>query len=89
MGMTKGKMANRHSPAVRAHTVRMVFKHKGSYVTQAGAIAVLAPKLGCIPQTLRKASASFAPAIGDAGITCQAAGRNTRFSESGSDPTGP
>ncbi|SFD97230.1 Transposase [Sulfitobacter brevis] len=45
-------MANRYSPEVRAPAVRMVFEHQGSYETQAGAIAVIAPKIGCIPQTL-------------------------------------
>ena len=30
----------------------MVFEHQGSYETQAGAIAAIAPKIGCIPQTL-------------------------------------
>ncbi len=50
--MTKNKMANRYSPEVRARAVRMVFEHQGSYETQAGAIAAIAPKIGCIPQTL-------------------------------------
>ena len=36
----------------RAGAVRMVFGHQGSYETQAGAIAAIAPKIGCIPQTL-------------------------------------
>ena len=52
MVMTKSKMANRYSPEVRARAVRMVFEHQGSYETQAGAIAAIAPKIGCIPQTL-------------------------------------
>ena len=50
--MTKSKKANRYSPEVRARAVRMVFEHQGSYETQAGAIAAIAPKIGCIPQTL-------------------------------------
>ena len=50
--MTKSKMANHYSPEVRARAVRMVFEHQGSYETQAGAIAAIAPKIGCIPQTL-------------------------------------
>jgi transposase len=54
MVMTKSKMANRYSPEVRARAVRMVFEHQGSYETQAGAIAAIAPKIGCIPQTLRE-----------------------------------
>jgi len=53
MVMTKSKMANRYSPEVRARAVPMVFEHQGSYETQAGAIAAIAPKIGCIPQTLR------------------------------------
>ena len=52
MVMTKSKMANLYSPEVRARAVRMVFEHQGSYETQAGAIAAIAPKIGCIPQTL-------------------------------------
>ena len=51
--MTKSKMANRYSPEIRTRAVRMVFEHQGSYETQAGAIAAIAPKIGCIPQTLR------------------------------------
>ena len=50
--MTKSKMANRYSLEVRARAVRMVFEHQGSYETQAGAIAAIAPKIDCIPQTL-------------------------------------
>lgn len=52
--MTKRKMANRYSPEVRARAVRMVLEHQGSYETQAGAIAAIAPKIGCILQTLRE-----------------------------------
>ena len=51
MVLTKSKMANRYSPEVRARAVRMVFEHPGSYETQAGTIAAIAPKIGCIPQT--------------------------------------
>ncbi len=47
-------MANRHSPEGRARAVRMVFEHQGSYETQAGAIAAIAPKIGGIPQTLHE-----------------------------------
>jgi transposase-like protein len=52
MVMTKSKMANRYSPEVSARAVRMVFEHQGSYETQAGAIAAIAPKIDCVPQTL-------------------------------------
>lgn len=51
--MTQSKMANRYSPEVRARAVRMVLEHQVSYETQAGAIAAIAPKIGCIPQTSR------------------------------------
>ena len=50
--MAKSKMANRYSPEVCARAVSMVFEHQRSYGTQAGAIAAIAPKIGCIPQTL-------------------------------------
>lgn len=50
--MTKSNMANRYSPEVRARAVRMVLEHRGSYETQGAAIAAIAPKIGCIPQTL-------------------------------------
>lgn len=50
--MTKNKMANRYSPEVPAGAVRMVFERPSSYEKQANAIAAIAPKIGCIPQTL-------------------------------------
>ena len=50
--MTKSKMAKRYSPEVRGRAVRMVFEHQGLDETQAGVIAAIAPKIGCIPQTL-------------------------------------
>ena len=50
--MTKSNMANRYSPEVRARAVRKVLEHRGSYETQGAAIAAIAPKIGCIPQTL-------------------------------------
>lgn len=31
----------------------MVLEHQGSYETQSAAIAAIAPKIGCIPETLR------------------------------------
>lgn len=51
--MTKSKMANRYAPEVRTRAVRMVFEYQGPYETQAAAIAAIAPKIGCIAQTLR------------------------------------
>lgn len=50
--MEKNKMANRYSPEVRARAVWMVLEHQSSYETQGAAIAAIAPKIGCIPQTL-------------------------------------
>jgi transposase-like protein len=52
MVMTKSNMSNRYAPEVRARAVRMVFEHQGSYETQAG--ASIAPRIGCISQTLRE-----------------------------------
>ena len=37
----------------RARAVRMVLEHQGSYETQSAAVAAIAPKIGCIPETLR------------------------------------
>jgi transposase-like protein len=51
--MEKSKMANRYSPEVRARAVRMVLEHHGSYESRAAAIAAIAPKIGCIAETLR------------------------------------
>lgn len=45
--MTSRKMVNRDTPEIR-----MVFEHQGSFETQVAAIAAIAPKIGCIPQTL-------------------------------------
>ena len=45
-------MAKRYSPKVRARAVRMALEHQGLYETQACAIAAIAPKIDCIPQTL-------------------------------------
>ncbi len=54
IGVTKSKIANCNSPEVCARAVRIVFEHHGPYETQAGAIAAIAPKIGCIPRTLRE-----------------------------------
>ena len=51
--MEKSKASNRYSPEMRARAVRMVLEHQGSYGTQSGAVAAIAPKIGCIPETLR------------------------------------
>ena len=51
--MEKSKTSNRYSPEMRARAVRMVLEHQGSYETQSAAIAAIAPKIGCILETLR------------------------------------
>ena len=51
--MEKSKTSNRYSPEMRARAVRMVREHQGSYETQSAAVAAIAPKIGCIPETLR------------------------------------
>ena len=51
--MEKSKTSNRYSPEMRARAVRMVLEHQGSYETQSSAGAAIAPKIGCIAETLR------------------------------------
>ena len=51
--MEKSKTSNRYSPEMRARAVRMVLEHQGSYETHSAAVAAIAPKIGCIPETLR------------------------------------
>jgi transposase len=52
--MEKSKTSNRYSPEMRARAVRMVLEHQGSYETQSAAVAAIAPKIGCIPETLER-----------------------------------
>jgi len=49
--MTK---ANKFSPEVRERAVRMVLEHRGQYPSLWGAIESIAPKIGCVPQTLNE-----------------------------------
>ena len=51
--MEKSKTSNRYSPEMRARAVRMLLEHQGSYETQSAAVAAIAPKIGCIAETLR------------------------------------
>ena len=51
--MEKSKTSNRYSPEMRARAVRMVLEHQGSYETQSAAVTAMAPKIGCIPETLK------------------------------------
>ena len=49
--MTK---SNTFSPEVRERAVRMVQEHRGDYPSLWSAIESIAPKIGCVPQTLNE-----------------------------------
>ncbi len=49
--MTK---TNKFSPEVRERAVRMVQEHRGDYPSLWAAIESIAPKIGCVPQTLNE-----------------------------------
>jgi transposase len=51
--MEKSETSNRYSPEMRARAVCMVLEHQGSYKTQSAAVAAIAPKIGCMPETLK------------------------------------
>jgi transposase-like protein len=51
--MTK-KTSNRFSPEVRQRAVRMVLEHGGDHASQWAAIGLIAAKIGCTAETLRK-----------------------------------
>ena len=46
------KKSNQFSPEVRERAVRMVREHRGEYSSLWAAIDSIAPKIGCVPQTL-------------------------------------
>jgi transposase len=46
------KKSNKFSPEVRERAVRMVQEHKGEYPSMWAAVESIAPKIGCVPQTL-------------------------------------
>ena len=46
------KKSNQFSPEVRERAVRMVREHRGEYPSLWAAIESIAPKIGCVPQTL-------------------------------------
>ncbi len=48
------KKSNRFSPEVRERAVRMVQEHRGEYASLWAAIESIAPKIGCVPQTLHE-----------------------------------
>lgn len=46
------KKSNKFSPEVRQRAVRMVQEARGEYPSLWGAVESIAPKIGCVPQTL-------------------------------------
>ena len=44
--------SNKFSPEVRERAVRMVHEHRGEYPSLWSAVESIAPKIGCVPQTL-------------------------------------
>lgn len=46
------KKSNRFSPEVRQRAVRMVQEHRGEYSSLWACIESIAPKIGCVAQTL-------------------------------------
>ena len=46
------KKSNKFSPEVRERAVRMVQEHRGEYPSLWAAVQSIAPKVGCVPQTL-------------------------------------
>ncbi len=46
--------SNKFSPEVRKRAVRMVQEHRGEYPSLWAAIESIAPKIGCVPQTLNE-----------------------------------
>lgn len=48
------KKPGKFTPAARARAVQTVRERRGEYASLTAAIDALAPKLGCVPQTLRQ-----------------------------------
>ena len=48
------KITPKYSPEVRERAVRMVQEHRGEYPSLGAAIESIAPKIGCVPQTLHE-----------------------------------
>ena len=46
--------STKFSPEVRERAVRMVQEHRGDYPSLWSAIESIAPKIGCVPQTLNE-----------------------------------
>ena len=52
--MNSTKKSNKFSPEVRERAVRMVREHRVDYPSLWAAIESIAPKIGCVPQTLNE-----------------------------------
>jgi len=50
--MQSKKIPPKYSPEVRERAVRMVQEHRGEYPSLWAAVESIAPKIGCVPQTL-------------------------------------
>jgi transposase len=48
------KKSSKFSPEVRERAVRLVQDHRGEYPSLWAAIESIAPKIGCVPQTLNE-----------------------------------
>jgi transposase-like protein len=48
------KKPTKFSPEVRERAVRMVQEHRGDYPSLWATIESIAPKIGCVPQTLHE-----------------------------------
>ena len=48
------KKSSKFSPEVRERAVRLVQEHRGEYPSLWAAIESIAPKMGCVPQTLNE-----------------------------------
>ena len=46
------KKSNKFTPEVRERAVRLVQEHRGEYPSLWAAVESIAPKIGCVPQTL-------------------------------------
>ena len=46
------KKSSKFSPEVRERAVRLVHDHRGEYPSLWAAVESIAPKIGCVPQTL-------------------------------------
>jgi|SRR6476620_4146840 transposase len=51
--MDRPQTSKRFSAEVRERAVRLVFEHKGEHASEWAAIASIAAKIGCTPETLR------------------------------------